>query len=190
MIENRKIETEVKLELTQSEFDQVLSVLQTKGFTLTKESRLNDNFFNIKQFDEKGWNFTRIRVYNESEYEKTDKIWKLDAQGNRVREEKEFPSSVEELTSLKSIEPTHFSLNKERVDYSGTALDYPAVISLDTVVFPDETRYFMECEIEVDEAESHEIRPKLKQWMLDTFNLSDRPEGIGMLRLVMSKIEK
>ncbi|MCX6786656.1 MAG: CYTH domain-containing protein [Candidatus Kaiserbacteria bacterium] len=181
-----KIETEYKLEITAKEFAASANYLQEAKFIKKGTSHLEDYFFNIQKFDEKGWNFLRIRVYDGSRYEHTEKIWKHSASGERIREEIERVSSKEELESLIGVSQP-LRLSKDRTDYAGVTLDYPAVYSLDVVVFPDETRYFVECEIQVPEGMSSSIRPHLKESMLQTLHLSDRPEGIGMMRLVLSK---
>ena len=189
MISMTQIETEYKLEVTADEFAACPNYLQEAKFIKKGTSHLKDYFFNIQKFDEKGWNFLRIRMYDGSTYEHTEKIWKYSASGERVREEIERESSKEELESLiNSSQPLR--LSKDRTDYAGVTLDYPVVYSLDIVVFPDETRYFVECEIRVPEEMSSSIRPQLKESMLQTLHLSDRPEGIGMMRLVLSKSQK
>lgn len=181
-----QIETEYKLEVTADEFTACSNYLQEAKFIKKETSHLEDYFFNIQKFDEKGWNFLRIRVSNGSTYEHTEKIWKYSASGERMREEIERESSKEELESLINASQ-QLRLSKDRTDYDGVTLDYPAVYSLDVVVFPDETRYFVECEIQVPEEMSSSIRPRLKESMLHTLHLSDRSEGIGMMRLVLSK---
>lgn len=184
-----QIETEYKLEVNESEFEAGKRYLIESGYLEKGTSRLEDYFFNVTKFDDKGWNFLRIRVYDGERYERTEKIWKHNSAGERVREEIERPSDKKELETLESTS-TPLRLSKERADYSGTVLDRPAVYSFDKVVFPDETRFFVECEIRTTEEESHRIRADLKALMLQTLHLSDRPEGIGMMRLVLSKAEK
>ena len=131
-----------------------------------------------------------FRVYNDSKYERTDKIWKI-VNGERMREESEQASTKEELDQLMAVGKDYLSLTKTRTDYRGEFMGYRGVISLDEVTFfPDESRYFIELEIDVPEEKSNAIRSEIKEYLLTTFQLSDRPEGIGMMRLIMSKIEK
>ena len=181
-----KIETEVKLEVSREEFVACQKKMSALGFSLKHTSALSDFFYNIEKFDEKGWDFTRIRVYDGERYEKTEKKWKRNEKSERIREEFESASSKIELEELQK-EKEMLSLQKTRTDYSGKTFDYDGVCSFDEVTFPDETRYFIECEIEVAEELSDSIRPALKSWMILNFDLSDRPEGIGMMKLVLSK---
>ena len=182
-----RTETELKLELNAQEFEDCQQKLLNLGCKKIKTSALSDYFFDIKKFDEKGWDFTRIRVYDDKDYEKTTKIWKLNEKKERIREEIEEKSSKLELDDKISI-GNYLKANKTRTDYSGTVLDYPTVFSFDKIVFPDETRYFLEAELEgVPADDSDSIRPKIKMWLLDNLQLSDRAEGIGMMKLVLIK---
>ncbi len=178
------IETEMKLELSAKEYANCVEILSTLGYPLSKESSLDDHYFHFKKFDEKGWNFTRIRVYNGTDYEKTEKTWYVDEHGERMRREVEVISTVDELTRLQR-EGTHLSLHKIRRDFAGTLFAYPCVFSLDDLTFSNGHRYFIECEIEVPEKVSNSIREELKQWMLTNLNLTERQEAIGMMRLAL-----
>ena len=182
-----RIETELKLELSEREFKLCQEKLLTLGCPKVKESALVDYFFDIEKFDDKGFNFTRIRVYNDSDYEQTKKTWKLNDRGERIREEEELASSENQLADrLKSDK--YFKAEKTRVDYKGEMLNFPCTFSFDKIVFPDETRYFMEAELDgVPAEQSESIRVEIKNWLLATFNLSDRPEGIGMMKLILTK---
>lgn len=83
-----KIETEYKLELSKEEFFGAQEKVVSLGFKLREKRKIKDYFFNLKKFDDKGWNFTRIRVYDDKQFEKTQKTWLLDDNGERIREEK------------------------------------------------------------------------------------------------------
>ena len=178
-----KIETEYKIELSRDEFSLVRGSLTDFEFRNTEV--LEDYFFDIQKFDEKGFDFTRIRIHDSNNYEKTIKKWHLRG-GERVREEIESESNSDELESFKSSKK-YLSLKKTRTNYKGTVLGYNAILSFDEINFTDEDKYFFECEIDVPEELTNSIRPELKNWMLRTFNLSDRPEGIGMMKLVIQK---
>ncbi|PIT89295.1 MAG: hypothetical protein COU27_01065 [Candidatus Levybacteria bacterium CG10_big_fil_rev_8_21_14_0_10_36_7] len=179
----KKIETEYKLPVSYEEF------IAIKPASFDRQSKLKDYFFNISKFDEKGWNFTRIRVYDGKQYEKTQKTWKL-LNGDRVREEVERESSLEELNDFITKNPNFPLLTKNRIDWQLDFNNEPAKMSLDEVILPDKTLYFLETEIDVPEELSHSIRGDLKNWMLETFNLTDRPEGQGMMSLVQEYIIK
>lgn len=182
-----RIETELKLELSEVEFESCQNKLLELGFPKVKESALTDYFFDIEKFDDKGFNFTRIRVYNGVDYEKTKKTWKLNDKGERIREEEETTSNEGELAE-KLRADKYFKADKTRVDYKGEMLNFPCIFSFDKLIFPDETRYFMEAELDgVSAEQSERIRVEIKNWLLTTFNLSDRPEGIGMMKLVLTK---
>ena len=187
MVIKSRIETELKLELNEEEFEFCQHKLLELGFPKVKESALTDYFFDIEKFDDKGFNFTRIRVYDGVNYEKTKKTWKLNNKGERIREEEETPSSDGELVEKLKADK-YFKADKTRVDYKGEMLNFSCTFSFDKLIFPDETRYFMEAELDgVPEEQSEGIRVDIKNWLLKTFNLSDRPEGIGMMKLVLSK---
>lgn len=176
------------MELDEEEFKQCQQKLLTLGYPKVKESALTDYFFDIERFDDKGWNFTRIRVYDDRDYEKTKKTWKLNEKGERIREEEETPSSQDELGGRLSSGEKYFSAEKTRFDYQGELLNFPVTFSFDKIIFPDETRYFIEAELDdvpVDQSDS--IRVEIKNWLLKNLNLADRPEGIGMMKLVLSK---
>lgn len=186
----KKIETEYKLELSEAEFERCFQLLQAKA-TFVKTSDLEDFYFKISKFDEKGYNFTRIRVYDKTNYEKTIKTWKLVGDG-RVREEQETGTTIEELNSLLAQEPEAISMHKQRSDFqlylAGFANE--AIISLDKLFLNDGLiRYFVEVEIDVPEEDSNSVRPKLKNWLLGFFGLSERAEGIGMFRLALTLFE-
>lgn len=178
------IETEIKLELNAEEYARCVEALPTLGYPLSKESSLDDHYFHFKKFDDKGWDFTRIRVYNGTDHEKTEKTWYLNEQGERMRREVEGASTADELTELQR-EGTHLSLHKIRRDFAGTLFTYPCVFSLDDLTFSNGHRYFIECEIEAPKEVSNSIREELRQWMLTHLNLTDRPEAIGMMRLAL-----
>ncbi len=184
----KKIETEFKIELSKEEFESAPQLLEQKRFSLIKNSELTDYFFNVIKFDEKGFDFTRIRVYDGIRYQRTDKKWVI-KNGERMREEVERESTLEEFEQLITEDSTYLTNTKYRNDWSVTFNNQPGIVSFDKVVFPDETRYFVELEVDVGESETNTVRPVLKQWLLETFNLSDREEGIGMMKLVISKIQ-
>lgn len=82
-------------------------------------------------------------------------------------------------------------LEKERTDYGSVKiLGYQGTISFDEVYLRNDRRYFVECELETPKKLSHQIRPKIKNWMLENLDLTDRSEGIGMLRLALSNQEE
>ncbi len=183
-----RIETELKLELNPEEFKRCQQKLVSLGYSKVKESALADYFFDIEKFDDKGWNFTRIRVYDNKDYEKTRKIWKLNDKGERIREEEESASNETELVSRLNCGEKYLSVEKTRTDYHGELLGFPVTFSFDKIVFSDETRYFMEAELaDVPADKSDSIRVEIKGWLLEKLNLTDRPEGIGMMKLVLSK---
>ena len=185
----KKIETEVKLEVSAKEFLDCQQLLQESGFTEKPAYNLKDYFFNVEAFDAAGWNFLRIREYDGTRYERTEKIWKYNENGDRVRLEDERETDKSELDSLCATNKTPLTLTKVRTNYEGVVLGYSAVFSFDYVTFPDEKRYFVECEIDVPEdVAGDEFRSKLREWMLRFFNLSVRPEGIGMMALTLSKL--
>ena len=182
-----RIETEIKLELNEEEFGLCQAKLVGLGCVEAKRSFLTDYFFNIEKFDDKGWNFTRIRVYDGKNYEKTRKVWELNSKGERIRREEEEESSELELNEVVAS-GNYFKAEKVRTDYQGKMFDLPCVFSFDKLAFSDETRYFMEAELDgVPEDESDSIRVKMKEWLLNNLNLTDRSEGIGMMKLVLSK---
>lgn len=182
-----RIETELKLELSEVEFESCQNKLLELGFLKVKDSALTDYFFDIEKFDDKGFNFTRIRVYDGVDYEKTKKTWKLNDKGERIREEEETTSNEGELAEKLKADK-YFKADKTRTDYKGEMLSFPCTFSFDKIVFPDETRYFMEAELDGVSADKSEgIRVEIKNWLLTTFDLPDRPEGIGMMKLVLTK---
>lgn len=183
-----RIETELKLELSPKEFEICQQKVLTLGYAKVKESTLADYFFDIEKFDDKGWNFTRIRVYDDRDYERTKKIWKLNEKRERIREEEESVSNEIELANRLNSGEKYLSAKKTRTDYRGELLGFSVTFSFDKVVFPDETRYFMEAELaDVPADRSDGIRVEIKSWLLEKLNLTDRPEGIGMMKLVLSK---
>jgi len=183
-----RIETELKLELSPKEFEICQQKVLALGYAKVKESTLADYFFEIEKFDDKGWNFTRIRVYDGRDYEKTKKIWKLNEKGERIREEEESASDETKLADRLNSGEKYLSAKKTRTDYQGELLGFSATFSFDKVAFPDETRYFMEAELaDVPTDRSDSIRVEIKSWLLEKLNLTDRPEGIGMMKLVLSK---
>lgn len=186
ILTKNKIETEYKLELNSREFKVSQKLLEKLNFSLIGKYKIKDYFFEIKKFDDKKYNFTRIRVYDESKYEKTKKIWILDKKNNPIRKEDEKRSSLKELSSYLEKEVVPLILKKERTDYGQKRiLGYASILSLDKVFLGSKNRYFVECEIKAPKNKSSQIRPIIKNWLLKNLNLSDRPEGIGMFRLAL-----
>jgi len=183
-----QIETEYKLEVTADEFAACSNYLQEANL-LRKEHLIWRIIFSIsKNLMRKGGTSCAFVCMTDQHTNVQKKIWKYSASGERVREE--LREKVPKRIRVADKGISTVASFKDRTDYAGVALDYPAVYSLDVVVFPDETRYFVECEIHVPEEISSSIRPYLKESMLQTLHLSDRQEGIGMMRLVLSKSQK
>lgn len=183
-----KVETEYKLELSEGEFIAIKNQLVSDGYD-AKECFLEDYFFNVESFDEKGWNFTRVRIFNHTRCEEDTKIWKI-VNGEKIREERSRPLSFQKLASLINQGHDRLHMNKYRIDFTGEFLNYSGVISLDKVVLGKKIRYFVELEVDVPVKKSHLIRKKIRDYLLKTFSLSDREEGFSMMALLLDKSDR
>ncbi len=189
MSETKRIETEIKFELSADEFAFCAEKLPVFGYHELGTFNFSDYFFDIKRFQGNKYDFTRVRVIDDHTYEMTKKLWKTNEKGEPYRIEEEKNISKEEFEAYKTSQP-YLSCNKKRKNFEGKIMDILCVFSLDSLEFSDEKRFFIECELDgVSEIDSHSIRNRLKREVFNLLNLSDRDEGIGMMALVLQKAE-
>lgn len=176
-------EAEIKVELTDQEVVRVKDSLLAIGFEYVSHDTLQEYYLTKDPSPLGGWDFERLRVVSNHTFLYTVKKWVQDKNGNAVRLEDEKSISQEDFTQLTNKGyALHYT--KEREDFKGTIDGNKMTVSIDTLVLDNQKKYFLECEIIVEQEKSHDAREFLKNWMQSTLKVSTLHEAPSMIDIV------
>lgn len=177
-------EAEVKYEINEDVATNLDKILKTKGFNLISQNFLRDYYLSKNKSELGGWDFTRLRKYDDGKTILTQKEWKSDAKGNKVRIEQEKEISVNEFEKLLAQTPTIELIEKNRKEYRGKVNDCELTIDFDKLSFNDKNYYFVEVERIVDIEDSSKVRAELSEWVKSNIDSSLDEEALSMLDFI------
>ena len=176
-------EAEIKIELTAQEVVQVKNSLLAVGFEFISKDTLKEYYLTKNRSPLGGWDFERLRVIDDHTFLYTVKKWILDKNSNAIRLEDEKAISKEESAQL--IDKGYvLHYTKEREDFKGVTAGNNMTVSIDTLVLDNQKKYFLECEIIIEQEKAHDAREFLKEWMQETLNVNTEHEAPSMIDIV------
>ncbi len=187
-------ETEIKIEITDSQRELLLSECHKRGFVDKGNVSQRDYYIKALESQHGGLNAFDIERYrSEGEvFFYTKKVWEMEA-GSAIRREEEREATEGECEAAIALYPHAIKIIKDRHYFDASFEGRDISLSIDSVKFDHSstTRYFMEPEILVAEkAEVSETREFLRQFAASLLNIevSQIVEAPGMFAMAFKKL--
>lgn len=178
-------EAEVKMELTQEEFRRMPETLLALNFHQDDNYSIVDYYLDYEMSGNGGYNFSRVRETT-SGFTITEKHWKQDNDGRRIRIEDESMLDSQSAQTMISAVPGNHIIRKERTDFRGGSSQIPMTISLDQLEISKRTRFFIEVEMIVPPEIAAAAHDSIMVWMKKELHLEAETEAPSMLQLLLT----
>lgn len=177
-------EVEIKIELSESQKDTLVSTFKDRGYASKGNTPQNDYYIEAKPSPYGGLDLKRYR--NEvGTFIYTEKVWEL-IDGKKFRKETEHTVSKEEFEKAVIDFPNAVKIIKNRAWFDGGRMS----LTIDSVKFDHSPsiRYFIEAEIGVtDKAELTKAKDEIKFFLQDILNTTALVEAPGMFTMAFEK---
>jgi hypothetical protein len=182
-------ETEVKVELKETDVPLLEERLQELGFVAQEKTEiLKDIFVSRVASLYGGWDFERLRSIDDEQFVVTKKAWTPDKDGNRIRLEDEHDIAAEDFHALEASGKT--VIRKERQNYHGNIDGRATTVSLDRLQIAQQLYLFLEVEMLTNVEESAMMRAYIHQWINDTLFGKEMKEAPTIMEFLESlKVE-
>jgi len=179
-------EAEVKYQIPVEKIAEIKQKLLKYGFVQESESHLIDIYIKIDKSELGGWNFARVRKYDDGKLFLTNKRWTGKSKESKVRQEEERTISEQELEELVRGKHGLVTLEKDRTEFQGQIEGRDTTIEIDKLHVGNKNYCFLECERLVSKEQSATTRQELAEWVRENIDNTLTEEAPSMLEFAMS----
>ena len=182
-------EVEYKVEITESERDELAALFARSGFAARPEVAQHDRYVFAQASPFGGYDLKRYRQEGDRAFS-TEKLWEM-VDGQKARKETEREISLAELERAVAPYPDALTIRKARRSWVGNYDGKPMHIDMDTVQFDHSPapRYFIEAEMLVPAKEDVAAdRAAVVAFLRQALGREDIAESPGMFAMAFKKL--
>ncbi len=150
----KTIEVEFKVQIPKTDLKKVTVKLTSLGFNLDHNALIHDSFLQITRSQVKGFDFTRLRRYDNGKIELTKKSW-IRSGKDKLRSEETIHVDHGNLELIDFLLPPLFTVQKLRKHYlNSNVLDsgFFMTVCIDRLTTPNDDHLLLEAEILANES--------------------------------------
>ncbi len=181
-------EVESKVEITDKEKENLITLFKEKNFPFKGTTPQNDFYTEARESPHGSYDVKRYREEGDK-FIYTEKIWEV-VDNNPVRKETEHEVSKNEFASAIAQFPNAVKIKKQRDWFAANYQNTDISLTIDTVKFDHSpnTRYFIEAEIDVqDKKDVKKFKDIIIQFLKELLNKSEIIEAPGMFTMAFKK---